>query len=265
MNLIVSNLKYIVVYGLTFLVLYMGVWPIWNDGGLAMLDLESIDKKAIKRDEIAEALTKSNELKSIGQELDTAYKKLAADPEKLALIEQAIPSDQDTPRLINDLYGISSNNEGMRLNQVRFDKYDPSKEVKGKSGSFRVGFGLKGSYEGIKKTLKDLEGSRRIFNISQMSLQAKEDGLEISITLDAYYLPSTQSKGSSQAADTSASSTNSILKDKTMQAISLLASQNVNFTSIERNIAKLSELQDRTLLVAPQTPSIRPNPFTSKQ
>jgi hypothetical protein len=93
-----------------------------------------------------------------------------------------------------------------------------------------------------------------------MSLQPKDDVLEISLTMNAFYLKDTDNKVSgSQITATNA------LNSPVMKEVGLLAGQNVNFNIIKSNIDKINMMSYNPVYVGPQGSIIRPNPFISKQ
>lgn len=259
MNFIRTNLKYITVYGLAFVIIYTLLWPMYSGGGLQLLPIQTtLDKQAVNT-KMEEDLKTSISLKETGDAMQKDY--LTVSPAMQSLISQAIPYDHDTPRLINDLSVMMESNENLKMSQTRFDKYDPNKEIKGKSGAFQVAFSVRGSYAAVKKSLQDLESSRRIFNINQISIQPKDDMLELSVTMNAFYLKDLKSK----APQVSDSILTDISTDPTIVEMNLLAGQNVNFTNIRSNLDKISKLYDRAQVVGVQTATVRPNPFIQKQ
>lgn len=264
MNFIKTNLKYITVYGLAFIILYMVVWPMYNGGGLAILPIsETIVDKESRSAELASEKSKADDLKATADSMQKQYNSL--DSNATTTINQAVPTNHDTPRLINDLADLvyrsgSGSSDSPAMMQTRFDKYDPNKEIKGSSGTFQIAFSVRGSYSTIKEVVKNLETNRRIFNITQMSLQPKDDVLEISLTMNAFYLKDTDNKVvGSQITATNA------LNSPVMKEVGLLAGQNVNFNIIKSNIDKINMMSYNPVYVGPQGSIIRPNPFISKQ
>ncbi len=263
MNFIKTNLKYITVYGLAFIILYVVVWPMWSGGGLALFSFETIKDKEARSVTATNDFNNAETLKQKAEAMQKAYNSL--DPSATTTINQAVPVDHDTPRLINDLSDLISkasngSEESARMSQTRFDKYDPNREIKGSSGTFQIAFSVKGSYSTIKEAVKMLETNRRIFNITQLSLQPKDSYLELSITMNAFYLKDGDAKSGSAGAGAG-----SLLNSPVMKEISLLAGQNVDFNIIKSNIEKLNKMSYNPVFVPAQGSAIRPNPFINKQ
>lgn len=115
----------------------------------------------------AKRAAKANSSITQGQEYITdvqaAYRKLSANPNAVALLDTAVPTEPDIAGALVQLDGIVADS-GLALNALA-----PSR---GENGEYKISITASGNYEQLQKFLTSLENNLRPFGINNIVITA---------------------------------------------------------------------------------------------
>lgn len=177
------------VYLAALLVVWFFVWPFWQDIQTSRTTVEALEADVAHERQVVDRLTEIEET-------------IAANPERIAQVERAIPASRDVASTIAIFEEASSNN-GLSLADVNVTPPEETSTRQSKQRSVlkSVSTQLKmsGRYGAFTSFLQDIETSFPLFDISTISfsnpLRAGDEGaqqlqnpvLDFTVGLQMYY------------------------------------------------------------------------------
>jgi len=175
---------------ITFIIIYFFGLPIYNGGGQNILNFQDSIQTLLqeKANYNAAILSSKDYFKKI-QTLNKSYSTITASP-KATDLQNMIPANIDPVAVIHELSNIVTLS-GMELTSPRFS--ENSESNRNSYNTLSLDFSVKGNYQNLKLLLKNLEDSKRIYNLKAVSFASAADTKNIShltfqISLETYYL-----------------------------------------------------------------------------
>lgn len=163
--------------------------------GSELLAQMSISELRAKREEYRTALLKTREIELARTGLLAKYNSIAtADREKL---ERLLPDHSDTVRLVIDINTIAAAHTITLQNITVVSGASPGTSVRGGAigpseklyETIELAFGIRGTYEGFRLFLEDVEKNLRLIDPVSVSFAApKEGAYDIAMTVRTYRL-----------------------------------------------------------------------------
>jgi len=175
---------------LTFMIVYFFGLPIYNGGGQNILNLQdSIQTLLQEKVNYNTANSLFEDYVKKIQILNNSYNTIIASP-KVADLQNMIPSDIDPVIVINELSNIVLQS-GMKLTSPRFA--DNNEDNRNSYNTLSLDFSVRGNYQNLKLLLRNLEDSKRIYNLKSAAFASSADTrntspLTLHISLETYYL-----------------------------------------------------------------------------
>ena len=172
------------------MIVYFFGLPIYNGGGQNILNLQdSIQTLLQEKADYNTANSLFEDYVKKIQILNNSYNTIIASP-KVADLQNMIPSDIDPVIVINELSNIVLQSE-MRLTSPRF--VDNSEDNRNSYNTLSLDFSVRGNYQNLKLLLRNLEDSKRIYNLKSAAFASAADTrntspLTLHISLETYYL-----------------------------------------------------------------------------
>ncbi len=172
---------------------YFFTYPIFSGKGSIYKPEKSISSYLEDKNNLNNAISilqdYSNKITEINSLYFNSKNNLPSDLEKI------LPNKADPVIIVYELTNIAkAPGSNMLLSAPRFaDDGNYNSDVNKKYNTIEVSFTLEGSYENIKNFLKDLENSKRMYNVTSLDFSTAQDNREstinkYSLAVETYYL-----------------------------------------------------------------------------
>lgn len=165
------------------------------------LAIPSYKKLSVNAKRAAKANASITQGQQYVTDVQTAYRKLSSNPNAVALLDTAVPTEPDIAGALVQLDGIVADS-GLALNALA-----PSR---GENGEYKISITASGNYEQLQKFLKSLENNLRPFGINSIVITAYSGDGQVLTAGDYSVEVSYLGAKNGVVSDTATSSTNTV-------------------------------------------------------
>ena len=166
-----ENIITIILYIISFCIVYAVAFPIYNGHGINTLGTSNIIYEIAKQKDLKALELTANNLVSSGKAQYLAYSEI--DPEKISRIDISIPKKIDIARVVNDISKVADQYK-LKMSETKFSKNTNSKKYNNLN-VYDLSFSFEGDYLAFKEFLNEMQNSLQIYNIKSVSFTKSEN------------------------------------------------------------------------------------------
>lgn len=263
-----NQVKFVFLYGISGLLIWFFILPMYNGMGNNMLALKPLTEKLDAQNKSKELEEQANNLSANGFTLNKQFQEFK--PDDRSKIAAAIPNGLDVPRLLNDITeAAKAQNFDVTITTDVVGRGDSGANMYS-STNVQMQF-TEFTYDDVYNFLKFIQSNMRILNIKSLSFSLGQNNkFSGSLTCETYYFKMDGGKPSYAVAsiDKSQEGANDTLENvingATFREVDALASITKSIGNKIQVHPLLRELTDTTIKVERQKVVQRTNPFLVK-